>query len=632
MLMHLRSISVKIFKKYSLPSWLIFIIDLSVVLLAFFMACMLRFNFDTRAIIFHEVIRQAYLAIAAYGLASFIFKAYAGLIRHTTLNDLTRLFMTNITAFSFLSLISFTGRNLGWNKYLVIPYSILIIHFILITVAHSLIRVIIKLSYESVSRSNAEKKNVAVFGAGGMGIIIKRIIESDGKSNLSIKGFVDDSKSMWGKSVNGHPVWSPQVFNKELIERENIKTLIIAVNNLPSKRKSEVIKMGLDLGLEVLEVPGVQDWLQGKLDLRQVQKVKPEDLLGRNPIVLNTELIQTGLKGKRVMVTGAAGSIGSEIVRQLAKFNSVSLILVDQAETPTYYLKYELEKNFSHVPAKIIIADVTRRRKMERIFDEFRPDIVFHAAAYKHVPLMEENPHEAVRVNVGGTKCVAELAVMYGVKKFVMISSDKAVNPTNVMGTTKRLCELFVQSLSHRNDISTQFVITRFGNVLGSNGSVIPLFSRQIENGGPVTVTHPDITRFFMTIPEACLLVLEAAFMGHGGEIFVFDMGEQIRIYDLATQMIKLSGYIPEKEIKIEITGLRPGEKLYEELLSLNEKTLPTHHPKIMIARNGIPENQMLESQINDLLSSLYDLSDEELLTALRELVPEFSEAVVSDR
>lgn len=627
LLMQLRSLSMKIYKKYSLPRWLVFIIDISVILLAFFAACLLRFNFDTRAIIFHEVLRQAYLAMATYGLANYLFRAYAGLIRHTTINDITRLFTANISAFSLLFIISLTGRELGWNKFFVIPYSILIIHFILVTVIHSLIRVLIKLSFESVSRHNREKKNVIIFGAGGMGVITEKIISNDHESNLAIKGFIDDARKMWGKSVNGHPVWSPAGFTTKLVERENIKTLIIAINKIPAKRKSEVIKMGLDLGLEVLEVPDMQNWLQGKLDLRQLQRVKAEDLLGRNPIELNTGRIQKGLDGMKVMVTGAAGSIGSEIVRQLAKFRSVTMILVDQAETPVYYLKYELEKEFPGIPAKVIIADVTRRRKMEKIFEEYRPDIVFHAAAYKHVPLMEENPHEAVRVNVGGTKCVAELAVQYGVKKFIMISSDKAVNPTNVMGTTKRLCELFVQSLSHRKDISTQFVITRFGNVLGSNGSVIPLFRKQIESGGPVTVTHPDITRFFMTIPEACQLVLEAAFMGQGGEIFVFDMGEQIKIYDLATQMIKLSGFVPDKDIKIDITGLRPGEKLYKELLSFNEITLPTHHPKIMIARNGVPENHLLESQINDLLSSLYDLSHEEVLTSLREMVPEFSGA-----
>lgn len=624
LLNQIRSFSLQIYKKYSLPRWLVFIIDISVVLLAFFMACLLRFNFDTRAIIFHEVIRQTYLAMAVYGLANYLFKSYAGLIRHTTLNDLSRLFMSNITAFTLLAVLSLAARNFGWNRFFVIPYSILIIHFILVTVIHSLIRVLIKLSFESVHKSDVEKRNIAIFGAGGMGIITKRIIESDHESNLNISGFIDDARKMWGKSVNGRPVWSPASFNKELVTKGKIKTLIIAINDLPAERKSEVIRMGLDLGLEVLEVPRVQNWLHGKLDVRQLLKVKAEDLLGRTPIVLNTTVIQHELEGKRIMVTGAAGSIGSELVRQIARFNPLEMILVDQAETPSFYLKNEIEKNFSHLHAKVIIADVTQRKKMEKIFEDYRPDIIFHAAAYKHVPLMEENPHEAIRVNVGGTKCVADLAVKYGVKKFVMISSDKAVNPTNVMGATKRLCELYVQMLSHRKNISTQFVITRFGNVLGSNGSVIPLFRKQIEKGGPLTVTDWNITRFFMTIPEACQLVLEAAFMGRGGEIFIFDMGKQIRIYDLAVQMIKLSGFVPHKEIKIEITGLRPGEKLYEELLAMNEITIPTHHPKIMIARNGVEENTMLENQLNNLLGSLYDLTEKELINTLHELVPEF--------
>ena len=379
--------------------------------------------------------------------------------------------------------------------------------------------------------------------------------------------------------------------------------------------------------ISILETPAIENWLNGQLEVKQLEKVKLEDLLGREPIRLDMDLIRKGLMRKTIMVTGAAGSIGSEIIRQLSRFVTHNIILVDQAETPIFHLENELRSRFLHVRFKTQLGDITNVERMETIFNRYKPEIVFHAAAYKHVPLMEENPHEALRVNVGGTRILVELSVKYGVKKFVMISSDKSVNPTNIMGASKRLCEMLIQTKSMIKGINTQFVITRFGNVLGSNGSVIPLFKKQIEDGGPITVTHPEIKRYFMTIPEACQLVLEAGFIGKGGEIFVFDMGEPLKIVDIAINMIRLSGLEPGKDIKIEFTGLRPGEKLYEELLSTSEEILPTPHEKIKIAK---VERNDFRSEILRVITSLkdmYSLSEEEVISLFETLVPEYKES-----
>ncbi|MBW6480912.1 MAG: polysaccharide biosynthesis protein, partial [Bacteroidales bacterium] len=354
-------------------------------------------------------------------------------------------------------------------------------------------------------------------------------------------------------------------------------------------------------------------------------KVKLEDLLGRDPITLDLNRIQKGLQGKTILVTGAAGSIGSEIVRQLMKFDYKQLILVDQAETPSFYLNNELKEKFPGSSYKLIVGDVTNELKMDFVFRRYRPEIVFHAAAYKHVPVMEANPHESFRTNVGGTKVVSDVAIKYNIEKFVMISSDKAVNPTNVMGATKKVCELLVHAQAKRSDSRTKFITTRFGNVLGSNGSVIPLFKKQISEGGPVTITHPEISRFFMTIPEACQLVLEAGFMGKGNEIFIFDMGEPIKILDIALKLIRLSGLVPYEDIKIIYTGLRPGEKLYEELFAESERQLPTHNPKISIAQVADADYYCIMPKINDTLTDIYNKTGTEVVEAMMEIVPGYT-------
>jgi FlaA1/EpsC-like NDP-sugar epimerase len=620
----LRKSGIAFYRKYSLPRWLVLIIDISVVFISFFIACLLRYNFTMGSVSLFQFTNQALVALAAYLFFMIVFQSYTGLLRHTTVKDISSIFMANTSAAALLILMSAAGRGFLWNRAFVISLSILLIHYVLVTVLHSLVRISIKTIFESVNSPQNSKKNVVIFGAGILGVTVKRIIESDHSSGFRISGYLDDNRKLRGKTVDQHPIWSPGVLDRKFVKVQNIKTVILAINEFPAERKAIIIKKALSLDLEVLEVPSADTWLQGKLSLRQIQRVKPEDLLGRPPIELNTARIFDGLDGKTVLVTGAAGSIGSEMVRQLARFLTVKLVLVDQAETPSFYLKGELERDFPNVSFKTIIADVTNYAVMDNIFRTYSPEIVFHAAAYKHVPLMEENPRESVRVNIGGTKIVADLSNKYGVEKFIMISSDKAVNPANVMGASKRLCELYVYSLCRNKNCRTQFVTTRFGNVLGSNGSVIPIFKRQIESGGPVTVTHQDITRFFMTIPEACQLVLEAAFMGHGGEIFVFDMGSPVRIYDLAVQMIKLSGLVPGEDIKIEITGLRPGEKLFEELLSDKEKTRETYHPKIMIAGNGKDLDTALEDKVSNLLKTLYERPDKEVVGMLKKLVPEF--------
>lgn len=620
----LRNKAVDWFEKYSLPRWMVFILDNLSVFLLFFVAYLLRFNLNINDIDFRIALNEAFITTGIYATFSIVFRSYSGLIRHTTLTDISVVFAG--TSFSVLTLLllTFGSRLMNWGEITTIPISIILIHYVTVTVFQFFERILIKLIFRFATTQMNERKNVLIFGAGEMGFLVKRLLLSDSNSGFNVAGFLDNNKQLQGKMINSLPVFSPKVLSKEFISHRKISTLIIAIKDLPLTRKSEIIKKAVDLGLEVLETPAVDKWLNGELQLHQLQKVRLEDLLSRDPIQLNMELIGKGLNNKVIMVTGAAGSIGSEIVRQLTSFNIRKLILIDQAETPMFHLENELRSCYRQCAIESLLADVTHMVQMERIFQLYHPEIVFHAAAYKHVPLMEENPHEAIRVNVGGTKMMAKLAARYGVSKFVMISTDKAINPTNVMGASKRICELTVQLYAQKSGNITQFIITRFGNVLGSNGSVIPTFTRQIECGGPVTVTHPEITRYFMTIPEACQLVLEAGFMGKGGEIFVFDMGKPLKITDLANHMIRLSGLIPDKDIKIEYTGLRPGEKLFEELLTEFETTITTYNPKIRIAQPINPINTEVLLRIENLLTVLYTLSKLEVVEYCKELVPEF--------
>jgi len=610
--------------RYSLPRWLVFIFDNTAVFLIFVFAYFVRFNFASADIHLSGVIVHGAIASFVYLIFSILFRSYAGILRHTTLTDITLLFAVTTSSLMILIGISMVSRLLAWGYYLTVPISIILIHYVSITVFLFFSRIFVKMIFRFATMTRRITKKVLIYGAGEMGFVVKRVLLSDPLSAFNVIGFIDDNKKLQGKKINGLPVFSSEVLNTNFLYKHKINTLIIAIKNVKPGRKSEILRTAIDLGLEILETPAIDKWLGGQLNVQQLQNVKLEDLLGRDPIRLNLDLIRQGLNDKTILVTGAAGSIGSEIVRQLALFNIKKAVLIDYAETPMFHLDNELRQHFSHLQFDLILADITNAEKMELVFNQHRPEIVFHAAAYKHVPLMEANPHEAFRVNVGGTKLITDLSIKYGVKKFVMISSDKSVNPANIMGASKHLCEMLVQSRVQEKDKNTQFVITRFGNVLGSNGSVIPIFEKQIKDGGPVTVTHPEVTRYFMTIPEACELVLEAGFMGKGSEIYVFDMGDPVPIVDLAYQMIQLSGLVPERDIEVIFTGLRPGEKLFEELLTKEENTLPTHHPKIKIARVKKIDNMIFNEKVDKLLSDLYSLSKHEIVNFFEDMVPEY--------
>ena len=567
---------------------------------------------------------QSLIVLVVYAALMLIVKSYSGLIRQTTIRDTFNIIITTSVSTVILIAVSLSVRKFGNTSLLNIPLSVLLIHYGVVTVSLIFFRVFIKMFYEFASASGKERRNVIIYGAGEMGLTVKKMIEGDDRSGFRISAFIDDNWRIQGKKIDGIPVYSQNILTDDYISKMGIKVFIFAISSLSPKSKKQILETVISLNLEILETPEFNTWLNGHLDIKQLQKVKFEDLLGREPISLDLNRIREGLENKCVLVTGAAGSIGSEIVRQLTKFNCKKILLVDQAETPSFFLSGEMKAKFPGAPCKVIVADITRKEKLDHLFTRYRPDVVFHAAAYKHVPLMETHPHEAYRVNVGGTKMIAEYAIKYNVGKFVMVSSDKAVNPTNVMGATKKICELYVQAKSGDPEVKTQFVTTRFGNVLGSNGSVIPLFKKQIEEGGPVTITDPKITRYFMTIPEACQLVLEAGFMGKGGEIYVFDMGEPVKIIDIANNLIRLSGLEPGLDIKIEYTGLRPGEKLYEELFSHNEPQMPTHHSKINIAKIAVPDQDALLSKIDNLLSVLYTLSGRQVIEKMQEIVPEY--------
>lgn len=483
---------------------------------------------------------------------------------------------------------------------------------------------------------------VIIYGAGEVGIAAKRTLDHDAKVNMYLIAFIDDDERKRGKVIDGIRIYHTSEI-ESLILHEKVDDLIISSHNIQPEKRNKIVDFCLEHDINVLTLPPVNSWINGQISTRQIQSIKIEDLLEREPIIIHNEDISEQLKGKRVLVTGAAGSIGSEIVRQVSHFFPQMIILNDQSESPLHELQLELQENNMVNNFHSFIGDVRDVNRMEVLFETFKPHYVYHAAAYKHVPMMEHNPGEAVRTNVMGTKIVADLSVKYGVQRFVMISTDKAVNPTNVMGASKRIAEIYVQSLYNsfnldsaiysnglsylngsRKKVNTKFITTRFGNVLGSNGSVIPRFKAQIEKGGPITVTHPDITRYFMTIPEACRLVLEAGSMGAGGEIFIFDMGKSIKIVELAKKMIRLSGLIPNQDVAIEFSGLRPGEKLYEELLNDMENTVPTHHEKIMVAKTREYDFEAINRHIDELIRLSCEYRDRQVVIKMKEIVPEY--------
>lgn len=560
----------------------------------------------------------------------YLMRIHTGLIRYSNTRDVMRIFSAVFTtSIIYLLAINFWVVHMIHVNQVTVNL-VLLVNFSVSSTLLILLRTMAKSAYFYLNYNSAGKKTVVlIYGSDNNAVLVKQALEASANTNFVVAGFVDDNGKKIDKDIQQVRVYHIDKLAK-LQEKHNVDKLIIMNHHLDEQIKKAALEKCLTLGIQVLTVPPSDQWIYGKLNLQQIKDLKIEDLLQRKPIQIDNTRISEDLYGKRVLVTGAAGSIGSEIVRQVLQYAPAMVILCDQAESPLHDIKLDVQESFPGVDAKIFIGDVRNYRRMYKLFDDYKPEVVFHAAAYKHVPMMEENPSEAVQTNVMGTKHVADLSVAFGVNKFVMVSTDKAVNPSNIMGTTKRIAEIYIQSLkdsplNSKNGMpATKFVTTRFGNVLGSNGSVIPRFRAQIQKGGPITVTHPDITRYFMTIPEAVQLVLEAGTMGTGGEIFIFDMGEPVRITDLALKMIKLAGLQPERDIRIVYTGLRPGEKLYEELLNMGELTMATHHPKIKIAKVITYPYKQVVTDIEELLELNEKHDDIALVYKMKEIVPEF--------
>lgn len=613
-----------------LSRWLVLAFDVSMVTVAFVVATLLRYNFVFEDINPYDLQTRTIVATMAYIIGFLLTQSYAGIIRHTGVNDAVRLVEgAMIASAGILSITAyFSWFHEDYKGIFNFSRSIVIIHFLLVLFFLIGSRFFIKGIYlTAVKRARLSNRNIVIFGAGASGMITRNALLSDPVSNVNIVAFMDENPSKIKKSLYGIPVVHPDnVFKKKYIDQKEISEVVISVQGLNRAKLSEISDRAVRLGLQVKVVPTAEKWINGELSARQLRKVRIEDLLEREPIQLDNKNIEREIRNQVVLVTGAAGSIGSEIARQILHYAPKQVVYLDQAESALYELEFEIKTTFSEHFNKcdFIVGNVKDFMRMEGLFKTYKPNVVFHAAAYKHVPLMEDNPYEAIMVNVFGSKIIADLSCEYGVNKFVMISTDKAVNPTNVMGSSKRIAEIYTQALANKADCETQFVTTRFGNVLGSNGSVIPIFRRQIEQGGPVTITHMDITRFFMTIPEACNLVLEAGSMGEGGEIFVFDMGQSVKIFDLAKKMIALSGLRLGKDIEIVEIGLRPGEKLYEELLAHNENTLPTHHEKILKALVRKHEFDAVIQHIDALSEALVDANPMDLVAAMKRMVPEF--------
>jgi FlaA1/EpsC-like NDP-sugar epimerase len=608
-----------------LPRWVIVIIDLTFIAVSVFFAYLLRFNFSINDLVANRADLGILLYVLLASLCIGITGSYRGIIRYTGTQDGVRIFfmlLLNLLAVHAVNSIYY----LQYNHYL-IPTSVIYISLLASFLLLFNYRLLVKYFFSFYKRSLLRNSNVLIYGAGQTGIITKHVIDSS--PNARVIGFIDGDRHKIGKVLNGSKIYNDTPDEIErLLATFNIDDVIITVKNLSVEKKNEIVDVCIRNQVKVRVVPPADQWVRGELSLNQIKEINIEDLLERETIKLQDDHLHHHLLGKRVLVTGAAGSIGSEIVRQVVQYKPHAVVLVDQAESALFEIDRVLRQQGTITKVLSFVADINNEKRLESIFKEYRPNIVFHAAAYKHVPMMETNPSEAIRCNILGTKTLADLSIRYDVDQFVMISTDKAVNPTNVMGCSKRLAEIYVQSLNNHLESAgkkhTAFITTRFGNVLGSNGSVIPLFKKQISEGGPVTVTHPEITRYFMTIPEACRLVLEAGTMGRGGEIFLFDMGESVRILDLAKKMIMLSGFRPGKDIEIVFTGLREGEKLFEELLNQQENTIKTHHEKILIAK----VKEYAYPEINSYIELFNDLVDEsnelKMVALMKELVPEF--------
>lgn len=614
---------VKLTQLRYIPRWIVILIDISIIFLSIFLSYVFLDRLRVQVNFPNHRVEKRILLISVNLLFMFVFRTYAGIIRHSTFFDLFKIVLSSgSTLITLISLNFFIELLLGKSLYL---YPTLFLYFFISVSLMFFFRMVTKQFFNILIdiKGSSSKTRVAVVGVSDASVSLARAILHNPNYPYRLEGFVTKRSDSNKAVLLGHKIYNSDYFfkNKNIISKFDA---VLIIKEIMSKQEIEDwMTVALDHGLKVLKAPTLSKMRDSDL-VGGIRQLQIEDLLNRRPIKIENEEVTRRHAGKNVLVTGGAGSIGSEIVRQVAQFNPSLIVVLDQAESPLYELELELFEKFPDQKFKFVLADISNSYRLEKIFELYQFSMVYHAAAYKHVPLIEENPHEAIFVNVLGTKNVALLSKKYKVNRFVMVSTDKAVNPTNVMGASKRTAELFVQSLQNSEGNTTKFITTRFGNVLGSNGSVIPHFRKQIEKGGPVTITHPDIIRYFMTIPEACELVLQAGTMGAGGEIYVFDMGEPVKILDLAKRMIKLSGFTPDVDIKIKFIGLRPGEKLYEELLSNNATTVPTHHEKIMISKDPLMGFEEIEILCKLIIKSAVKRDKLEVVKLLKDIVPEF--------
>lgn len=601
------------------PRWIIFAIDVCLSLFSIAIACLVLTNFQLDKIVWNSLVKIMMVVMGVRVISFILGRTYSGIIRYTGTEDVLRIFYV-LTA-GELVLLLFNAGFFIFDQTFFIPLGFLLIEYMVLMCIMTVSRLFVKITFAQYLDAEKVKKNVIICGSDEYGMMAKHALDNAVDASYNILAFVDMNDKKAGKVLEGVKIYKSQAL-AYLLKRYNVDKVVIAKKLLAQDKKRKLIETCLKYNVNVLEVPQFESWINGELNIRHIKNIKIEDLLDRGVIELDDNALRKQLLNKTILVTGAAGSIGSEIVRQLTRFKPARIILFDEAESPLYDIQLELSEKFRFNDYVIEMGDVREYQRVEKVFLKYKPDIVYHAAAYKHVPMVELLPLEGIKTNVFGTKNVADLAVKYGVDKFVMISTDKAVNPTNVMGCTKRIAEIYIQSLNSKSE--TSFITTRFGNVLGSNGSVIPRFTKQIEASGPVTVTHPDITRFFMTIPEACQLVLQAGALGEGGEIFVFDMGESVKIVDLARKMIKLSGFEVGKDIHIVFTGLRPGEKLYEEVLNVKETTLPTPHKRIKRAKVREYDFEEIKCEMQELSEIMKEGNTFEVVRKMKLIVPEF--------
>lgn len=606
--------------KANTPRWLIFFADVIICAVSVLLAYLLRFNFR---IPLHEVdlMAIAVLWVVAVRIVGFIVsKTYQGIIRFSNYKDSQRIFLTLLAGTIFIGI--FNKINFAFNGKYLVPYSILIIDFFISVLFMTSYRVIVKMLYDEYAHRGRKIKRSIIYGAGEEGLLVKRAFQQNTAERYAVNAFVDDNPKLAGRKLEGVEVFNASTDLETLLRINNIDYLVVPSGTFSIERINQLVELCSHYNTRLLTVPPLRNLINGKLSFNQIKEINIEDLLERDPIMLDERNVSGVLSSKTILITGAAGSIGSEIARQVLAFTPAKIVLLDCAESPLHELDMEMKDFYRAINTEVVLADIRNEERMQRVFEHFKPHLVFHAAAYKHVPLIENNPSEAILTNIAGTKILADLSVKHNVEKFILISTDKAVNPTNVMGASKRVAEIYCQSLNESG--KTKFVTTRFGNVLGSAGSVIPRFKSQIEKRQSVTVTHPDITRFFMTIPEACRLVLEAGAMGNGGEIYVFDMGQPVKVVDLARKMIKLAGLEPDVDIKIEFTGLRPGEKLFEEVLNEEENTMHTHHPKILIAKVRTYNFSEISLRVDEVINLFKEQDNFSLVARLKDLVPEY--------